>query len=82
MLVVLMVAMQAAPTREVSPILVFPTAGLDDSAAYGGYTARLFRDARGNAVEIYMEGKTGRVVHLWADALNESIGHTMRAVGG
>lgn len=81
MLPVFILAMQAAPApppRESPPVLQFPTSGLDDPAAYEGYTARLFRDARGNAVEIYIEGKTGRVVHLWADALNESIGFTTR----
>ena len=81
MLLALLVAMQAASTREAPPILEFPTAGLDDPAAYEGYTARLYRDSRGNSVEIYIEGKTGRVVHLWADALNESIGFTMRSGG-
>ena len=81
MLLALLVAMQAASTREAPPILEFPTAGLDDPAAYEGYTARLYRDSRGNSVEIYIEGKTGRVVHLWADALNESIGFTVRLGG-
>ena len=82
MLLALLVAMQAASIREAPPILAFPTAGLDDPAAYEGYTARLYRDSRGNSVEIYIEGKTGRVVHLWADALNESIGFTVRRSGG
>jgi hypothetical protein len=63
-------------------VLEFPTRGLDDSAAYEGYTARLYRDSRGNSVEIYIDGKTGRVVHLWADALNESVGFTVRLSGG
>ena len=85
MLLALLLAMQAAPAqapRESPPVLQFPTTGLDDSAAYEGYKARLFRDSRGNAVEIYIEGKTGRVVHLWADALNESIGFTARGAVG
>src|SRR6266550_2446112 len=82
MLLALLLVMQTAPAREAPPVLQFPTAGLDDPAAYEGYTARLHRDARGNSVEIYIEGKTGRVVHLWADALNESIGFTARAAGG
>src|SRR6267142_5431712 len=82
MLLAILVALQTAPVREAPPVLQFPTAGLDDPAAYEGYTARLHRDARGNSVEIYIEGKTGRVVHLWADALNESIGFTARAAGG
>src|SRR5258705_1494236 len=78
MLLAILVALQTAPVREAPPVLQFPTPGLDDPAAYEGYTARLYRDARGNSVEIYIEGKTGRVVHVWADALNESVGFTVR----
>ena len=78
MLLAILLALQTASAREAPPVLQFPTPGLDDAAAYEGYTARLYRDARGNSVEIYIEGKTGRVVHLWADALNESIGFTVR----
>ena len=78
MLWVMLLAIQTASAREAPPVLEFPTRGLDDSAAYEGYTARVFRDSRGNAVEIYIDGKTGRVVHLWADALNECIGFTVR----
>ena len=81
MLLALILTMQVASApslRESAPVLAFPTPGLDDPAAYEGYTARAFRDSRGNSVEIYIEGKTGRVVHLWADALNESIGFTAR----
>ena len=82
MLLVMLIALQTAPTREAPPVLQFPTAGLDDPKAYEGYAARLYRDARGNSVEIYIDGKTGRVVHLWADALNESIGFTVRDSSG
>ena len=82
MLLAILLAIQAASPRETPPVLQFPTSGLDDPAAYEGYTARLYRDARGNSVEMYIEGKTGRVVHLWADALNESIGFTARNLGG
>jgi len=82
MLLAMLVALQIAPAREAAPVLEFPTRGLDDSAAYEGYAARLYRDSRGNSVEIYIEGKTGRVVHLWADGLNESIGFTVRDSGG
>lgn len=78
----ILLAVQTASAREAPPVLQFPTPGLDDSAAYEGYTARLYRDIRGNAVEIYIDAKTGRVVHLWADALNESIGFTVRDSGG
>ena len=78
MLRAFLLVVQAASARETAPVLTFPTPSLDDSAAYEGYTARLYRDARGNSVEIYIEAKTGRLVHLWADALNESIGFTVR----
>lgn len=78
----LLLMIQAAPPQKTAPVLEFPTRGLDDSAAYEGYHARVYRDSRGNAVEIYIDGKTGRVVHLWADALNESIGFTAREGGG
>src|SRR3989475_2194156 len=78
MLLAFLLVVQAASARETAPVLTFPTPSLDDSAAYEGYTARLYRDARGNSVEIYIEAKTGRLVHLWADALNESIGFTVR----
>ena len=77
----LLVMIQAAPSQKTAPVLEFPTAGLDDSAAYEGYHARIYRDSRGNSVEIYIDGKTGRVVHLWADGLNESIGFTAREGG-
>ena len=75
---VLLLMIQAAPPQKTAPVLEFPTRGLDDSAAYEGYHARVYRDARGNAVEIYIDGKSGRVVHLWANGLNESIGFTVR----
>jgi len=79
MLLAMLLAIQTASARETPPVLEFPTRGLDDSAAYEGYTARLYRDSRGNAIEISIDGKSGRVVHLWADALNESIGLTTTA---
>ncbi|HZE94512.1 MAG TPA: hypothetical protein VEZ49_07360 [Gemmatimonadales bacterium] len=79
MLLAMLLAIQTASARETPPVLEFPTRGIDDSAAYEGYTARLYRDSRGNAIEISIDGKSGRVVHLWADALNESIGLTTTA---
>ena len=78
MLLAMLLALQTASTREAPPVLLFPTPGLDDPTAYEGYSARVYRDSRGNSVEIYIEAKTGRLVHLWADALNESIGFTVR----
>jgi len=79
MLPAILLALQTALQREAPPVLHFPTTGLDDAAAYEGYTTRVYRDAALNAVQIYIDGKTGRVVHVWADALDESIGFTVRA---
>src|SRR5919206_4459280 len=73
---------QLLATRQASPVLAFPQRGLDDSAAYQGYQTRFFRDAAGNTVQIYLDGRSGRVVHLWADADNESIGFTARDPSG
>ena len=81
MLLSMLLAIQAASAREAPPVLRFPTPGLDDPAAYQGYTTRVYRDAARNAVQIYIEAKTGRVVHVWADALDESIGFTVRDSG-
>ena len=78
MLLALLLAMQSASAREAPPVLEFPTPGLDDAAAYEGYSTRVYRDAARNAVQIYIDAKTGRVVHVWADALDESIGFTAR----
>src|ERR1044072_8063319 len=66
----------------VPPYLVFPDSTLDDPAAYEGYSARLYHDSSGNSVETYIVGKTGLIVHRWTDALNESIGFTVRNSGG
>ena len=61
-----------------APYVAFPEPGLDDPAAYAGYATRVYRDSRLNAVQIYIDAKTGRVVHVWADALDESLGFTVR----
>ena len=66
----------------IPPYLSFPEPGLDDPAAYEGYTTRVFRDSRGNAFQVYVNGGTGRVVNLWADALDESVGFTVRDSAG
>ncbi|MBA2708053.1 MAG: hypothetical protein H0U59_09640 [Gemmatimonadaceae bacterium] len=67
-----------AQTRTVEPVLGFPEAGLDDPAAYQGYQTRFFRDAGGNAVQVYLDARTGRAVTVMADAVNESVGFTVR----
>lgn len=65
-----------------APVLEFPEAGLDDPAAYEGYATRFFRDARGNAFQIYLDAGSGRVVHVWADAANASAAFTVRDTAG
>ena len=77
----LLCALQAAP-QAVPPYLSFPEPGLDDPAVYRDYRTRLYRDARRNTVQIYLNQADGRVVHVWADALDESIGFTVRDTAG
>ncbi len=67
---------------ESPPRLAFPEAGLDDPAAYQGYQTRLFRDGALNTVQLYIDQRAARVVHVWADAENESIGFTARTGAG
>ncbi|MGH7647319.1 MAG: hypothetical protein ACREND_04330 [Gemmatimonadaceae bacterium] len=87
---VLAAFLQGAPTaappvrpnekpRRVAPSLAFPEAGLDDTAAYQGYETRLYRDAANNTVQVYLDRRSGRVVELLADALDESAGFTVRS---
>ncbi len=64
------------------PVLSFPEAGLDDSAAYQGYVTRIFKDAAGNTLQAYLDQRQHRVVHIWADGENESIGFTVRGPNG
>src|SRR2546422_4807639 len=79
----LLVVLQAmAGVDTVRPYLAFPEPGLDDPAAYEGYETRVYRDARGNAFQVYVRGSGGRVVNLWADAANESVGFTVRDSSG
>ncbi|MEO6526927.1 MAG: hypothetical protein ABIP93_09910 [Gemmatimonadaceae bacterium] len=75
-------AQLALPSRTTLPVLAVPERGLDDGAAYQGYETRLFRDAAGNTVQIYLDARAERVVHLWADAEDESFGFTARRPGG
>ena len=72
----------SAQPRTVAPVLAFPEQGLDDPAAYQGYQTRFFRDAKGNVVQIYLDARSGRVVNLLADAVNESVGFTVRDGNG
>ncbi|MEO5817702.1 MAG: hypothetical protein ABIT20_20705, partial [Gemmatimonadaceae bacterium] len=75
---VALLAQLMAPTAT-QPVLAFPERGLDDSAAYQGYKTRIFRDAAGNSLQVYLDARGQRVVHLWADAGDESLGFTARA---
>src|SRR5438034_772606 len=74
----LLAALAIARADTVPPVLQFPDPGLDDPAAYEGYVTRVYRDARGNAFQVYLRGASGRVVNLWADAADESVGFTVR----
>src|SRR5215212_7229688 len=71
-----------AQARTVAPVLAFPEAGLDDPAAYQGYKTRFFRDMKRNVVQIYLDARSGRVVTLLADAVDESVGFTVRDARG
>ncbi len=83
MLIAFVLVVQAAARADtVPPYLSFPEPGLDDPAAYQGYRTRLYRDSRRNTVQIYLNQTTGRVVHVWADGLDESIGFTARDTAG
>lgn len=65
-----------------APVLAFPEPGVDDTAAYQGYQTRLFRDAARNTFQVYLDRREGRVVHLWADGENASIGFSARSATG
>jgi hypothetical protein len=66
----------------VLPILAFPEPGLDDTAAYQGYRTRFYRDSKNNTVQIYIQPRDSRVVLVWADGANESVGFTLRDAAG
>ncbi len=78
----LVAAQTVAQADSVPPYLAFPQAGLDDPAAYEGYQTRVYQDAAKNALQVYWKGSTGRIVNLWADAANESVGFTVRDSSG
>ncbi len=72
----------SASAQQVAAILEFPQIGLDDTSKYRGYTTRFFRDAAGNTLQIVLNQNEGRVVNLWADAVNESISFSARDAAG
>src|SRR6266853_1279478 len=78
----LVAAQTVAQADTVPPYLAFPQPGLDDPAAYEGYQTRVYQDAAKNALQVYWKGSTGRIVNLWADAANESMGFTVRDSSG
>jgi len=81
-LLALLLATQAVARADtVPPYLAFPEPGLDAAAAYEGYQTRVYQDASGNAFQVYVKS-TGRVVNLWADAANESVGLSVRDSSG
>ena len=67
---------------EVFPVLNFPEPGMDDPARYKDYVTRFYRDSSKNAIQIYLNQATGRVVNLWADTANESVSFTVRTASG
>ena len=73
-------AVQTPQSR--APVLEYPDPGLDDTAAYQGYQTRFYRDAKENTLQIYIEPRSARVVNLWADVANESLGFTVRDPAG
>ena len=73
-----LLAQLAVASRPVEPVLSFPDAGLDDTTAYRGYQTRFYRDAARNTLQVYVDRRSARVVHLLADADNASIGFTAR----
>lgn len=64
------------------PVLSLPEPGLDDAAAYRGYLTRVYRDAAGDAFQVSLDRRMGRVVNVWADAADESAGFTVRDSAG
>ena len=60
------------------PVLEFPEPGIDDTTSYQGYQTRFYRDSKQNTIQIYLEPRGGRVVHVLANGANESVGFTVR----
>ncbi len=60
----------------------FPSLGSTTQPSYQGYQTRLFKDAAGNTLQVYLDRREGRVVHILADAENASIAFSARAADG
>src|SRR5256885_11316541 len=85
MLVIALLAQLAAGTgggARVQPVLAFPEVGMDDSASYAGYKPRFYKDVAGNTLQLYLDQRSGRVVNLWADSDNESLGFSTKSTRG
>ena len=80
--ITILIAISVSAAQEALPVLEFPESGLDHPAAYLGYKTRFFWDSEGNAFQIYLNQRRGRVVHAWANAANESVGFTARDTSG
>jgi len=81
-LTIALLAQLAVASRPVEPVLSFPDAGLDDTSAYRGYQTRFYRDAARNTLQVYIDQRSARLVHLMADADNASVGFTARDASG
>jgi len=81
-LVAALLAQLAVAAVPAQPVLIFPDAALDDTSAYRGYQTRFYRDAARNTLQVYIDQRSARVVHLFADADNASIGFTARTADG
>lgn len=68
--------------QNIVPLLEFPESGMDDPQKYQEYKTRFYRDSKSNSVQIYLQESSGRIVHLWADAANESLSFSVRDVAG
>ena len=82
LLTAVLLAQLGQPAQQSPPVLEFPEPGVDDATAYQGYSTRFYRDAARNTVQIYIDGRSARVVHLLADANNESIAFSARGADG
>ena len=66
----------------VAPVLELPQRGIDDTVRYRDYMTKFYRDTDGNPAQIAVNQTSGRVVNLWADAVDESISFTVRDTTG
>ncbi|MBI2619178.1 MAG: hypothetical protein HYW57_03775 [Ignavibacteriales bacterium] len=68
--------------QSITPVLEFPHPSLDDPDTYRGYVTRFYRDRNENTMQVYIDQSSGRTVHVWGNAANESIGFTARDRNG